>query len=115
MEAEKYPEVFAEPVFLQKATDELASRIGVAIMLRWAFAETFIDVVSQWRQPVCETQVGYTDFVRLGLLSLGFYPDRRDADKLIDHYVQLGLIPTRNFMQDPQIAEAVAEAKSLFV
>lgn len=115
VEAEKYPEVFAEPVFLQKATDELASRIGVAIMRRWDFAETFIDVVSRWRQPLCEAQVSYTDFVRLGLLSLGFYSDRRDADTLIEHYLQLGLIPSRNFMQDAQIAEAVAEAKALFV
>ena len=84
-------------------------------MRRWEFAETFIEVVSQCRQPLCETQVSYTDFVRLGLLSLGFYRDSRDADKLIDHYVQLGLIPTRNFMQDAHIAGAVAEAKALFV
>ncbi|WP_306521108.1 HDOD domain-containing protein [Rheinheimera sp.] len=115
VEAEKYPEVFAEPAFLQKATEELASRIGVAIMRRWDFAETFIEVVSQWRQPLCDDTVHYTDFVRLGLLSLDFYRDRRDSDRLIEHYLKQGLIPNRNFMQDPQIADAVAEAKTLFM
>lgn len=115
VEAEKYPEVFAEPAFLQKATEELACRIGVAIMRRWDFAETFIEVVSQWRQPLCDDTVHYTDFVRLGLLSVDFYRDRRDSDRLIEHYLKKGLIPNRNFMQDPEIADAVAEAKTLFM
>ncbi|MCT6698926.1 HDOD domain-containing protein [Rheinheimera sp. 4Y26] len=115
VEAEKYPEVFAEPEFLRKATDELASRIGVAIMRHWGFADAFIEVVSQWRQPQCSETVQYTDFVRLGLLSLDYYRDRRDSDRLIEHYLKQELIPNRNFMQDAQIAAAVADAKAIFM
>lgn len=41
--------------------------------------------------------------------------NQREQDKLLDAYLQSGLISKRNFLQEPAIAQAYNEAKALFV
>lgn len=114
-EAEKHPQVFGEEAFLTHAIDDFSSPIGEAILRSWEFADTFIDVVQRWQLTEFEGTVSYADFIRLGLISANYYRDRREQDKLLDAYVQVGLIGKRAFMQEPVIAQAYNEAKALFV
>jgi HD-like signal output (HDOD) protein len=114
-EAEKHPQVFGEERFLLHAIDDFSSQIGEAILRNWDFAETFVDVVHCWQQTEFSGVVSYVDFIRLGLISTNYYPDRLEQDKLLDTYVQVGLIAKKTFMQDPGILQAYHEAKALFV
>jgi len=114
-EAEKHPQVFGEETFLVRAIDEFSSPIGEAILRSWEFSDTFIEVVHRWQLTEFSGSVGYADFIRLGLISVNYYRDRREQDKLLDAYLQVGLIAKRSFMQEPEIAQAYNEAKALFV
>lgn len=114
VEAEKHAQVFGEAKFLSHAITEFSSPIGEEIMRSWGFADVFVDVVRGWQTTDFNGVVTYTDFVRLGLITANYYPNPREQDKLLDHYVQIGLISKRSFMQEPAIAQAYNEAKALF-
>lgn len=43
-EAERHPEVFANPTFLEVAIDQLSGRIGASIMREWGFGDSFVNV-----------------------------------------------------------------------
>ncbi len=114
-EAEKHPQVFGEEEFLLHAIDDFSSLIGEAILRSWSFADTFIDVVHRWQLTEFTQTIGYTDFIRLGLISANYYPDKREQDKLLDSYLAAGVIKKRDFMKEPAIMQAFNEAKALFV
>ena len=48
-EAERHPDVFANPTFLNVAIDKLAGKIGASILRKWGFEAEFINVVDNWR------------------------------------------------------------------
>ena len=114
-EAEKHVQVFGEPVYLQHAIDDFTAPVGVAVLQNWDFADVFVDVVRDCQQPKATDKIGYTDFIRLGLISRHYYRDRREEDKLIDHYLQLGMIPQRDFCKHGDIVKGINEAKALFM
>lgn len=115
VEAEKHPQVFGEQDFLLHAIDEFSSPIGEAIMRSWEFTDVFVNVVHSWQNTEFDGVVTYTDFIRLGLIASNYYANPREQDKLLDAYVQIGLIHQRAFMKEPAIAQAYNEAKALFV
>jgi len=114
-EAEKHPQVFGEESFLRHAIDDFSSPIGEAILHSWDFADTFVDVVHHWQQTEFSGVVSYVDFIRLGLMATDDLRAQPERDKLLDTYVQVGLISKRAFMQDPKVLQAYNEAKALFV
>lgn len=114
-EAEKHPQVFGEESFLSHAIDDFSSSIGEAILHSWEFANTFVEVVHYWKHTEFSGVVSYVDFIRLGLIAANYYSDPREQDKLLDAYVQVGLVSKRAFMQDPAVLQAYNEAKALFV
>ena len=66
-EAERHPEVFANPSFLEVAIDKLAGRIGASIMTEWGFGETFVNVSKNWKDlSYMPEELTYIDFVRVG-------------------------------------------------
>lgn len=113
-EAEKYPEVFGEEKFLQHAVQDYAGTIGVAIMNYWDFAETFSQVVKNYQQLSANSPIHYTDFIRLGRLTLQPLQNKAEVSQLLMAYQQSGLIPSSDFVQNPEIALWVEEAKALF-
>lgn len=114
-EAEKHPRVFAEPSFLNHAISDFGSEIGVAIMDSWSFADLFKSVVSHWADHDLDVSPGYTDFVRLGLMARQHYPDRVHQAALLERYLELGLIPKIDFMQEPTISQWYQDAKTMFL
>jgi HD-like signal output (HDOD) protein len=65
-EAERHPEVFANPSFLDVAIDKLSGRVGASIMKEWGFGETFVNVSQHWKDlSFIPDNVDYIDFVRV--------------------------------------------------
>ncbi len=113
-EAEKYPDTFGDAVFLQKALQDYSAPIGTAIMSYWDFADTFADVVKHCRSGQQRDSVSYTDFIRIGRISSGLWSDPQSAELLMNAWLQLGLIPKQDPLQDVTIASWTEEAKALF-
>lgn len=113
-EAEKYPETFGEAAFLQKAQQDYSAPIGAAIMNYWDFADTFADVVKYCHSVQQRDRVSYTDFIRLGRICSGLWPDPQSAELLMNQWLQLGLMPKKNPLQDVTIANWTEQAKALF-
>ena len=68
-EADGYPDVFAEPEFLEQAINDLNSHIGVAIVKAWNFSDDMIVSVQYYANDSHNTaEVSYLDFVRLAVL-----------------------------------------------
>lgn len=114
-EAERHPSVFAEPHYLQHAIKDFAAEIGLSIVKSWQFAELFHPVVSDWLNADLHEQIGYVDFIRLGLIARGKFPGIEQQAELLDYYQQQGVIPEANFMQHPDIAQAYQDARTMFV
>ncbi|MCP4060897.1 MAG: HDOD domain-containing protein, partial [Pseudoalteromonas sp.] len=50
-EAERHPEVFANPSFLAHAIQKLSGKIGGSIMGAWEFPPEFVNVARHWADP----------------------------------------------------------------
>ena len=79
-EAERHDDVFANPTFLNTAISKLSGQIGGKIMRQWDFDDNFILVAEKWQdmnfQPA---NVGYIDFVRLGVVINGGLENEKDT------------------------------------
>lgn len=113
IEAERHPEVFGHPAFMQVLIDKIAALVGLKIMQSWGFAAEFMPVVENWRQPQSEPEPGYTDFIRLAALNRGYYQPEQ-AQALLDDYVARELVPVPEFMQQREIAESYRDVRALF-
>ncbi|MDZ7870213.1 MAG: HDOD domain-containing protein [Rheinheimera sp.] len=114
-EAEKYPAVFAEPAYLRHAIRDLSPNIGVVILQSWGFADIFVRVVQDWAGLAVADEPCYTDFVRLAAIARQQYPLRSNESQLLDNYLLQGLIPKRDFLQEPQIQQHYQDAKTMFM
>lgn len=113
-EAEKYPDTFGGAEFLQHAILDFSAPIGIAIMQYWDFATTFSEVVRLSHSTVPNPQVCYVDFIRIGLIASGLWREQKSAEQLLSDYLQRGLIPKKNMLQDSDLATWYEEAKTLF-
>jgi HD-like signal output (HDOD) protein len=113
-EAEKYPDTFGGAEFLQHAILDFSAPIGIAIMQYWDFATTFSEVVRLSHSTVPNPQVCYVDFIRIGLIASGLWREPKSAELLLSDYLQRGLIPKKNLLQDSDLATWYEEAKTLF-
>lgn len=114
-EAERHPTVFAEPHYLHHAIRDFAAEIGLAIVKSWQFAELFYPIVTDWLNAERHEQIGYVDFVRLGLMARGTFASVEQQADLLDYYITQGLVPDANFMAHPEIAQSYNDARTMFV
>lgn len=113
-EAEKHQEVFGHPGFMRHAMAKLSPQIGLAIMKAWGFSEIYQRVIAEWQQPKVSTQPDYTDFVRIATIAQRSFPQPEQQQALISQYIELGLLPDVDFMQEPAIAAVYQDVRALF-
>lgn len=114
-EAENHPEVFANPAFLQQAIVKLSSSIGAAVINAWGFSEEFTFIVESWSDlSKLPADVGYIDFVRIGAIFHGVFKSESTQAVLLKSYVNKGILPSEDFLQDEEFVELVNNVKSMF-
>ena len=113
-EAEKHQEVFGHPGFMRHAMVRLSPQIGLAIMKAWGFSETYQRVINEWQQAQVSMQPDYTDFVRIATIAQGSFPKPEQQQALLSQYIEQGLLPDADFMQEPAIAAVYQDVRALF-
>ncbi len=112
-EAERYQNVFGDPLFLDNAIQTLSGQIGSSIMLAWDFAETYVQVVMNWNNSAYQTeQVSYIDFIRLGTLVQSSLEASKRMQAL-QPYIDRNIIPDAQFMELAEIRLISQEIKAL--
>jgi len=112
-EAERHEDVFANPKFLGVAIQKLAGRIGSSIMKAWDFTEEFIEVAEKWNDFRFQTEEpSYVDFVRIGAIYTGILKNDEQKDKLIKSYVDKGILPSADYLENDEFIEVLAEVKA---
>ncbi|MEJ6475084.1 HDOD domain-containing protein [Pseudoalteromonas piscicida] len=113
-EAERHPEVFANPSFLAHAIQKLGGKIGGAIMREWDFTDEFVEVAESWANPNYKPEhVCYVDFIRVGAIVEGILQvsDKSAALKL---YEEKGVIRAVNIFADEAYLETLEDVKTMF-
>lgn len=113
-EAERHEDVFANPEFLGQAIGKLSGRVGSSIMKAWGFSPEFSEVAQKWSdfnfQP---SEPSYVDFVRLGAIHTGVLKNV-DTVHLMNLYVDKGILPHADFLQDEEFLEVYEGIKAAF-
>ncbi|WP_462159272.1 HDOD domain-containing protein [Pseudoalteromonas sp. GB56] len=113
-EAEKHPEVFANPSFLAHAIQKLAGKIGAAILTAWDFSDEFVEVAKNWSDPNYRpVDVDFVDFVRMGAILEGIL-QVSDKSAALNVYVDKGIIPSVEVFADAEYQEMVKDVRSVF-
>jgi len=113
-EAERHPEVFGHPLFLNSVIDKAAPYISVKVLKAWGFAEEFQLAAKSWRVCKASTIPSYTDFIRLAAIERGYYKSAEEQHELLQQYLALQLVAVPEFMQQPQIASLYQDFRALF-
>ena len=114
-EAERHEDVFANSKFLSQAIQKLAGRIGGTIMKTWGFTQEFVEVAQKWSDFRYEPQdVSYVDFVRIGAIHSGVLTKVEKKDQLMRHYVAKGVLPTPDYLEQPEFLDLLKEVKGAF-
>lgn len=114
-EAENHPEVFANPAFLQQAIVKLSSSIGAAVINAWGFSEEFTFTVEHWSDlSKLPAEVSYIDFVRIGAIYHGVFKSESTQAVLLKSYVNKGILPNEDFLQEEEFIELVSNVKAMF-
>lgn len=113
-EAERHPEVFGHPVFLNSVIDKAAPYISVKVLKAWGFAEEFQLSAKSWRVCKASAAVDYTDFIRLAAIARGYYKSAEEQHRLLEQYLARQVIAVPEFMQQPQIASLYQDIRALF-
>ncbi|AMJ97250.1 HDOD domain-containing protein [Alteromonas macleodii] len=113
-EAERHPEVFANPSFLEVAIDKLAGRIGASIMTEWGFGETFVNVSKNWKDlSYMPEELTYIDFVRVGVAVSGAVDSQKDA--ILNLAIQRGVVEDMGELHSDEFEELASAAKQIFL
>ena len=113
-EAERHPEVFANPSFLEVAIDKLAGRIGANIMEKWGFGESFVNVAKNWKDlSYILDELGYIDFVRVGAAVSGAAGSQKDA--ILNLAIQRGVVEDMGELHSDEFEELSSAAKQIFL
>jgi HD-like signal output (HDOD) protein len=114
-EAEKHPDIFANPTFLQQAIVKLASDIGAEVTKAWGFSDDFIELVKSWSDlTILPTEAHYLDFIRAGAIYHEVFKNEATCGVLLNSYVSKGILPELNFMESEEFVETVADVKNMF-
>ena len=113
-EAERHPEVFANPSFLEVAIDKLAGRIGASIMREWGFGENFVNVAKNWKDlSYLPDEIDYIDFVRVGAAVSGAASSQKDA--ILNLAIKRGVVEDMGELHSDEFEELTSAAKQIFL
>ncbi|AUC87327.1 histidine kinase [Alteromonas sp. MB-3u-76] len=113
-EAERHPEVFANPSFLDVAIDKLSGRIGASIMKEWEFDEAFVNIAQYWKDlSFIPENVGYIDFVRVGAALSGAIDSQKDA--IMNLAVQRNIVEDISILHSDEFNDLASAAKQIFM
>lgn len=114
-EAEKHPDVFANPTFLQQAIIKLSSSIGAEVTKAWGLSEEFTKIVSSWSDlTILPAEAHYLDFIRAGAIYHGIFKNESTREVLLKSYVSKGILPEIDFMESADFIDVVADVKTMF-
>ncbi|MER2493423.1 HDOD domain-containing protein [Catenovulum sediminis] len=114
-EAERHPDVFANPAFLEGAISRLAGRVGGSIMRAWDFGPEFVTVAERWNDKRYEPEsIAYIDFVRVAAIYADVMPVDGEKSEVYASYVAKGVIPDVEYMESEEFIEQYTIAKSIF-
>ena len=114
-EAENHPEVFANPIFLQQAIVKLASPIGAAVIKAWGFSDEFTYIVESWSDlSKLPAEVNYVDFIRVGAIYHGVFKSESTQSVLLKSYVNKGILPDEDYLDNDEFIELFNNVKALF-
>jgi len=114
-EAEKHPDIFANPTFLQQAIIKLASDIGAEVTRAWGFSDEFIELVKSWSDlTVLPVEAHYLDFIRAGAIYHDIFKNEATCQVLLKSFVGKDILPELDFMKSEEFEEMVADVKTMF-
>ncbi|MEW6981619.1 HDOD domain-containing protein [Colwelliaceae bacterium 6471] len=114
-EAENHPDIFANPTFLQEAIVKLSSKIGGAVTTAWGLSDELINLVEHWSDlSVLPKEVHYLDFIRAGAIYHDIFKNEATKKALLKTFVEKGIMPDEEFMQNDEFTELTANVKSMF-
>ena len=114
-EAERNEDLLGDARFLRHLANELSAQLSARILYAWGFAELFVQAAINWRTAKPEQPgPGYTDFIRLAVISQGEYADAALQQRLLQYYLQCGVIPQADFMQHPDIQQRYQDVRAIF-
>jgi len=114
-EAEKHPDIFANPTFLQQAIIKLASDIGGEVTKAWGLSDEFTEIVTCWSDlTVLPAEVHYLDFIRAGAIFHDIFKNESTKEALIKSFVNKGILPDSEFMNSEELSEMVENVKAMF-
>lgn len=113
-EAERHPDVFGHPVFLQTIMDKISPYVSVKILKSWGFSAEIQEAAKNWR--ICEggTPPDYTDFIRLAAIARGYYQSPEAEIKLLQHYLSQKVVSVPKFTQEPEFTQLRDNVYQLF-
>lgn len=113
-EAERHPEVFANPSFLAHAIQKLAGKIGGAIMREWDFTDDFVEVAESWSNPNYKPDhVCYVDFIRVGAIIEGIL-QVSDKAAALGAYETKGVTSSLDMFTSDEYLNTLEDVKSMF-
>lgn len=113
-EAERHPEVFANPSFLAHAIQRLSGKIGGSILKAWEFPDVFIDVSQHWADAnYRSTEVSYIDFIRVGAILEGTL-QVSDKPAALQTYIDKGIFPSFATLESDEYVHLVEDVKGMF-
>lgn len=114
-EAEKHPDIFANPTFLQQAIVKLSGKIGGTITRTWEFSDELTLLVESWSDlTILPKEVHYLDFIRAGAIYHNIFKNESTQNVLLNSYVKKGIIPEVDFMKSEEFKALCADVKSMF-
>jgi len=114
-EAEKHPDVFANPTFLQQAIIKLSNKIGAEVTKAWGFSDDFISLIKNWSDlSILPQEADYLDFIRAGAIKEGIFKNQSTKETLLNSYVTKGVLPDEDFMETDEFIELFEAAKEMF-
>ncbi|AZN31866.1 signal transduction superfamily protein with modified HD-GYP domain [Pseudoalteromonas atlantica] len=113
-EAERHPEVFANPSFLAHAIQKLSGKIGGSIMGAWEFPPEFVNVARHWADPTYRPEeIGYVDFIRIGAILEGTL-QVSDKSAALQTYIDKGVIPSMQLFSSDEYNDMLENVKDTF-
>ena len=113
-EAERHPEVFANPSFLAHAIQKLSGKVGGAIMRAWDFTDEFVEVAESWANPNYRPEhISYVDFIRIGAIMEGIL-QVSDKSAALQTYIDKGVIPSLDIFSSDEYNDMLDDVKSVF-
>ncbi|KPH60729.1 histidine kinase [Pseudoalteromonas porphyrae] len=113
-EAERHPEVFANPSFLAHAIQKLSGKVGGAIMRAWDFTDEFVEVSESWANPNYRPEnISYVDFIRIGAIMEGIL-QVSDKSAALQMYIDKGVISSTDIFSSDDYYKMLDDVKSVF-